>query len=269
MKPNLGPEQRVMQWLGLTCLGLTVLSPLSAQPPKLRHTLKGHKQQVFCVAYSPDGRTLASGSVDETIKLWDLKTGKERATLKGHTAGVQSVAYSPDGKTLASGGEDETIKLWDIKTGQERATLTGHTDWVKSVVYSPDGQTLASGSDDKTIKLWDIKTGKERATFEGHTESVFSVAYSPDGKTLASGSWDKTIKLWDVAASEAVSRVREPQVSPRCEESARRVAGISLQNPFAVPFGGGQPCIARPCQADWVQMLERFSTTRLVAKRLV
>ena len=76
MKPNLGPGQRVMRWLGLTCLGLTVLSPLSAQQPKLRDTLKGHKQQVFSVSYSPDGGTLASGSVDETIKLWSVATGK-------------------------------------------------------------------------------------------------------------------------------------------------------------------------------------------------
>src|SRR6266852_3326743 len=110
MKPNLGPGQRVMRWLGLTCLGLTVLS---AQHPKLRDTLKGHKQQVFCVSYSPDGGTLASGSVDKTIKLWDIKTCKELATFKGHTESVFSVAYSPDGKTLASGSWDKTIKLWD------------------------------------------------------------------------------------------------------------------------------------------------------------
>src|SRR6266852_5280721 len=101
MKPNLGPGQRVMRWLGLTCLGLTVLS---AQHPKLRDTLKGHKQQVFCVSYSPDGGTLASGSVDKTIKLWDLKTCKERATLKGHTAGVQSMANRPECKSLVLGG---------------------------------------------------------------------------------------------------------------------------------------------------------------------
>jgi WD40 repeat protein len=117
MKPKLERGRRVVLWLGLACLGL-LLSPLSAQQPKLRHTLKGHTDWVFSVAYSPDGKTLASGSIDKTITLWDVTTGKERATLKGHTVGVLSVAYSPDGKTLASGSRDLTIKLWDMATGK-------------------------------------------------------------------------------------------------------------------------------------------------------
>jgi WD40 repeat protein len=100
-------------WLDVACLGL-LLSPLSAQEPKLRDTLKGHTDLVRSVAYSPDGMTLASGSQDKTIKLWDVKAGKQQATLKGHTDWVYSVAYSPDGKTLASGSWDKTIKLWDV-----------------------------------------------------------------------------------------------------------------------------------------------------------
>ena len=208
MKTNGRRMRGVAVWLGVACVSLVAMSPLSAQQPKLRATLEGHKQQVFSVAYSPDGKTLASGSNDKTIKLWDVKTGKERATFEGHTEGVQSVAYSPDGKTLASGGEDKTIKLWDIKTGKERATLEGHRAWVKSVVYSPDGKTLASGSDDRKIKLWDAKTGKKLATLRGHTESVLSLAYSPDGKTLASGSWDKTIKLWDAKTGKELATLK-------------------------------------------------------------
>ena len=108
-----------LMWLGVAFWPLAATPPLSAQQPKLRDTLKGHTASVFCVAYSPDGRTLASGDRDGTIMLWDLKTSKERATLKGHTAGVQSVAYSPDGKTLASGGEDDTIKLWGLKRAEK------------------------------------------------------------------------------------------------------------------------------------------------------
>ncbi len=168
----------------------------TARQPRLRMTIDGHHAPVMSVAYSPDGKTLASGSYDNTIKFWDVKTGKERATLKGHTDAVNSVAYSPDGKTLASGSLDRTIKLWDVKTGKERATLKGHTSGVCSVAYSPDGKTLASCGDN--IKLWDVKTGKERATLKGHTAAVYSVAYSPGGKTLASGSWDGTVRLWDV-----------------------------------------------------------------------
>jgi WD40 repeat protein len=173
-----------------------------AQGTRLRATLKGHTSYVSSVVYSPDGRTLASGSLDTTIKLWDVATGKELATLKGHTAEVNSVAYSPDGNTLASGSRDKTIKLWDMATGKAKNTLKGHEDDVTSVKYSPDGKTLASGSFDGTIKLWDVTTGKELITLKGHKGWVNSVAFSPDGKTLASGSSDKTIKLWKGATGE-------------------------------------------------------------------
>ncbi len=120
-------------------------------------TLTGHKDTVHSVAISPDGQTLASGSWDDTIKLWNLATGKELRTLTGHKSSVQSIAISPDGQTLASGSFDKTIKLWNLKTGDLLRTLTGHKNRVWSVAISPDGQTLASGSEDKTIKLWKKK----------------------------------------------------------------------------------------------------------------
>jgi predicted NACHT family NTPase len=154
-------------------------------------------------------RVRVSGSSDQTIKLWDVATGKEQATLKGHKHWVRSVSFSPDGKTLASGSDDGTIRLWDVATGKEQTTLKDRPpsrpdrSWsVWSVAFSPDGKTLASGSGDfaKTgeIKLWDVSTGKKKTTLKGHTFDVLSVAFSPDGKTLASGSGDGTIKLWDV-----------------------------------------------------------------------
>ncbi|MBD2148407.1 hypothetical protein [Sphaerospermopsis sp. FACHB-1194] len=164
----------------------------------LLQTLKDHFHLVISVAYSPNGQTLASGSSDSTIKLWNVNTGNLLQTLTGHSHWVYSVAYSPDGQTLASGSSDNTIKLWDVKTGNLLQTLTGHSHWVYSVAYSPDGQTLASGSDDKTIKLWNVNTGKLLQTLTGHSEWVYSVAYSPDGQTVASGSRDSTIKLWNV-----------------------------------------------------------------------
>jgi WD40 repeat protein len=106
------------------------------------------------VSFSPDGKTLASGSGDSTTKLWDVATGQALKTLTGHQEIVYSVSFSPDGKTLASSSEDKTIKLWDVATGQALQTLTGHQHAVSSVSFSPDGKTLASGSWDTTIKLW-------------------------------------------------------------------------------------------------------------------
>src|SRR5262249_29118746 len=122
--------------------------------------LKGHNSVVRSVAYSPDGKTLASGSWDYTAKLWDVASGKEQITFKDE-AHFNSIAMTADGKLLASGGDDKAVKLWDTGTGKELRTLKGHTDQISSVALSVDGKTLASGSFDKTVRLWEVMTGKE------------------------------------------------------------------------------------------------------------
>jgi hypothetical protein len=119
-------------------------------------TLSGHSKAVMSVAFSPDGKMLASGSVDNTIKLWRVADGSVITTLSGDSDSVTSIAFSPDGNTLASGSGDNTIKLWRVAGGSLITTLSGHSDKVNSVVFSPDGKTLVSGSDDKTIKLRDF-----------------------------------------------------------------------------------------------------------------
>jgi hypothetical protein len=154
---------------------------------------------VLSVAFSPDGKAIACGSWDNTVKLWSLD-GRELQTFRGHSNGVFSIAFSPDGKTIASGSADNTVKLWSLD-GREILTFTGHRDRVNSIAFSPDGKTIASGSGDNTVKLWSLD-GREIQTFKGHSDRVNSVAFSPDDKTIVSGSWDNTVKLWSLDGRE-------------------------------------------------------------------
>jgi len=169
-----------------------------------RKTLSGHSEPVTSVAFSPDGQTLASGSWDETIKLWNPVSGECVKTFTGHTKAAQSVVISPDGKILASGSEDNTVKLWNLESGECLKTLSGHSNSVNSVVFSPDGKIVASGSGDATIKLWNPVTGKCLKTLTGHSRWVKSVAFSPDGQTVASGSDDETVKLWNPVTGDCI-----------------------------------------------------------------
>ena len=158
----------------------------------------GHSHGIRSVAFShPDGKMIASGSSDNTIRLWNAKTGALLKILTGHSRSVYSVAFSPDEQTIASGSFDDTIRLWDINTGEHLKTINSGNAY--SIAFSPDGKTIASGSYwDKTVHLWDINTGERLQKFTGHGDSVLSVAFSIDGKMIASGSTDETVRLWDV-----------------------------------------------------------------------
>jgi WD40 repeat protein/tRNA A-37 threonylcarbamoyl transferase component Bud32 len=204
-------------------------------------SLKGHTDVVDSISFSPDGKLLGSVSLDRTLKLWDVGTGREvltlkgchshlafspegkrlaslgwdwslkiwdpiigqeTLTLKGHTDDVWSVVFSPDGARVASGSRDETVKVWLAASGQELLSLKGHTGKVSSVVFSPDGKKIASAGDDKTVRIWDATTGENTFTFKGHSTYVRSIAYSPDGKRIASGDKDGTLKVWDALSGK-------------------------------------------------------------------
>ncbi|MBD1858012.1 MULTISPECIES: caspase family protein [Leptolyngbya] len=160
-----------------------------------------HDDRVLSVAISPDSnrRLVASGSADNTIRLWDLDQSSQPIVLKGHQSRVLSVAFSPeDGRYIVSGSQDKTLRLWDLQGDQ--IWVQQHDDKVRAVVFSPDGKFIASGSEDRTIRLWDLKGNSIGLPFKGHQATVRSIKFSPDpdGKLIVSGSEDGTIRLWDV-----------------------------------------------------------------------
>jgi WD40 repeat protein/class 3 adenylate cyclase len=160
-------------------------------------TLKGHMDTVNCVAFSPDGRRIATASYDGTAKVWDNETGRELLTLKGHGGPVYSVAFAPDGSRIATVSWDGTGKVWDSETGRELLTLSGQMHLVWAVAFSPDGRRIATASWDGTAKVWDSETGRELLTLKSDASLVFSVAFGPGGRCLAMPSRDNSAGVWD------------------------------------------------------------------------
>ncbi len=182
---------------------LFTLSQVSAQKPELVLPI-GHTNAVTSVCFSPDGRYTLSASWDNTLRLWDVKTGKELQTFEGHESCVTSACFSPDGRYALSASWDHNIILWDVKTGKQIRSFKGHTSVVTSVCFSPDGRYALSASWDQNIILWDVQTGKQIRSFKGHSKKVESVCFSPDGRFALSASDDATLILWDVQTGKEI-----------------------------------------------------------------
>ncbi|KAK3348667.1 quinon protein alcohol dehydrogenase-like superfamily [Lasiosphaeria hispida] len=173
-----------------------------------QQTLEGHSDSVSSVAFSPDSKLVASGSRDQTVKIWDAATGSYMQTLEGHSCNVSSVTFLPDSKLIISGSEDWTVKIWDMATGSCTQTLKGHSDYVSSITFLPDLKLIASGSWDQTVKIWDMATGSCAQTLKGHSSGVSSITFSPDSKLIISGSEDWTIKIWDMATGSCTQTLK-------------------------------------------------------------
>jgi WD40 repeat protein len=167
--------------------------------PLLR-TLSGHAHFVMAVTVTPDGERAVSGSCDNTLKVWDLRSGRELRTLCGHTNAVEAVEVTPDGQRAVSASEDQTLKVWDLSNGRELCTLSGHTHYVNAVAVTPDGRRAVSASNDGTLRVWDLSSGRELRALSGHTRRVTSLALTPDGLRAVSASSDYTLKVWDLSS---------------------------------------------------------------------
>src|SRR5205807_1896771 len=199
---------------------------------------RGHHDPVWAVAYHPDGTIAASGSVDHTIRIWEVDTGRMLRILRGHSDTVRCLAFSPDGQMLASGSElcaldghksdpfDGTIERRGFWVESQEGWETAFENWVGGLAFSPDGTVLVSGSRDKTMKYWEVPSGTLIRTVRAHAGWVRAVTYSPAGKIIASCSDDTTIKLWDIKTGRPIRTLKghkEPVRSIAFSPDGRRL----------------------------------------------
>ncbi|MEO8288910.1 MAG: helix-turn-helix domain-containing protein [Chloroflexota bacterium] len=170
-------------------------------PPR---DLIGHTNSVQAIAFSPDGKYLATASDDKTARLWETTTGKQLLVFSEHNDGVQGITFSVDGKYIFTTSRDHTARQWDVTTGGQVHLFSGHTDQVNIVVASADGRYLVTSSEDGTARLWDIASGQAVRTFTGSNGALSGVAISPDGKYVLAGGAGNTPQMWELATGQAV-----------------------------------------------------------------
>jgi WD40 repeat protein len=170
--------------------------------------LKGHGDDVRCLAFSPDGTMIATGSADKTVRLWGRPDGRPLQTLPGHRHAVNCLAISPNGRVLASGGKDGQAWLWRLPAARTAIRLDGHAQMIVSLAISPDSRVLATAGADSVIQLWGLPDGKSVKTLQGHAGSILDLAVSPDGSFLASAGEDCTVRFWSLPDGRLVRTLR-------------------------------------------------------------
>ena len=188
---------------------------------KLVRVFEGHRDAIYSLALSPDGKILATGSYDQKIKLWNVETGKEIRTLSGHNGCVYGLAFRPDGKILASASADRTVKLWDVTSGQRRDTFSQPLKEQFAVAFSADGKKLAAGGADNRIRVWEISESAAETTNPileskfAHEGAILNLVFSSDGKKLLSSADDRTVKVWDFAEMKELLLLEKQTDWPR------------------------------------------------------
>ncbi|HWO19850.1 MAG TPA: WD40 repeat domain-containing protein, partial [Kofleriaceae bacterium] len=178
------------------------------ESPALVRDLVGHSSSVQACAVTADGRRVVSASFDETLKVWDLESGRVLATLQGHADSVRGCAVTADGRRVVSASQDQTLKVWDLDSGRELTTLQGHTARVTACAVTADGRRVVSASQDRTLKVWDLDSGRELATMQGHVARVTACAVTPDGRRVVSASDDQMLKVWDLDSGRELATLQ-------------------------------------------------------------
>ncbi len=264
--------------------------PVIAANPELK-SLKGHGNNVMCVAFSPDGGKVISGGMDKSAIVWDVTGGKQLFAISGHTDYILSAAFSPDGKFILTGSQDHTARLWDAATGAEVHRFERHPEAVISVAFTPDGKyaltasndgavsmwetattseikqfqmgkvncvafsadgrQALSGSADRDVKLWDVPNGTQTSVLKGHTRAVLAVAFSHDAKLAASGGQDKRIILWDVAGAREIRRMEK-------EGDMEVVHAVAFSPDGRTLISGGKDQLVRVWDAETGSQIDAF-----------
>jgi WD40 repeat protein len=182
---------------------------------------RSDEKSLYDVVFSFDGKRLIITGQDETVKVWDIASGKHLFTLSGHTSAVTGVVVSPNGEHLVTASLDKTVKVWDIASGKHLFTLSGHTSAITDVAISPDGGRVVTASLDSTVKVWDFATGNEVFTLPQYADAINGVAFSPDGKYLAVACRDGSVRLCLIRLSDlmevAKTRVFRVLSDDECE----------------------------------------------------